>query len=52
MNKEDLKNNESYRHPDETTQEQPIEHETDKTAQRQGGIDKKGEREKDEKGEF
>lgn len=52
MNRDDLKDNESYRHPNENTQKHPIEHETDKRGQRQGGIDKKGQKEKDIKGEF
>ncbi|WP_158617439.1 hypothetical protein [Legionella sp. km772] len=47
MNKEKLKDNESYRHQNEQDIKRPIEHETDKRGQRQGGIDKKGQKEKD-----
>jgi hypothetical protein len=55
MNKKDLKklkDDESFRHPNKNEIEQPIEHETDKRGQRQGGLDKNGIKEKDEHGDF
>jgi hypothetical protein len=49
---DDLKDNESFRHSSESETQHPLEHETIKTGQRQGGLDKKGEKEKDKKGDF
>jgi hypothetical protein len=49
---DDLQDNESYRHSNENEKQHPLEHETDKRGQRQGGLDNKGEKEKDKKGEL
>lgn len=45
-----IKDNTQYERKD--NKKVPLEHETNKTGQRQGGIDKKGEKEKDKKSEF
>lgn len=55
MDKKDIKGRkeqESYPHPKEKELNRPSQHETDKSGQRQGGIDKHGFKEKDKHGEF
>ncbi|WP_155522661.1 hypothetical protein [Legionella saoudiensis] len=52
MDRKDLQDNVSYRHSNKPEKNHPLEPETDKRGERQGGIDKKGNKEKDEKGEL